>query len=87
MYSWMWRHIPFRQAKLKALVSVLLVAAVGLLLWYKVFPAIEPVLPFDDGQIEDSNGTPADGGGSAPAPSVPGPTDIPTPQPTGVLPT
>ena len=71
MYSWIWRHIPFRQPALKALVSVLLAAAVVALLWFEVFPAVEPILPFDDGQIENSNGTPADGGDIlSPAPSV-----------------
>ena len=82
MYSWIWRHIPVRQAKFKALISLVLVAAVGALLWYKVFPAIEPILPFDDGQIENSNGSPADGGGGAPAdnvqsPTPAGPTSVP----------
>ena len=82
MYAWIWRHIPFGKPQWKALVSFVLVAAVGALLWYKVFPAIEPLLPFDDGQIENSNGTPADGsqgGTPTPAPSRPaGPSAIPT---------
>jgi len=82
MYAWIWRHIPVGKPQWKALVSFVLVAAVGALLWYKVFPAIEPLLPFDDGQIENSNGTPADGsqsGSPAPAPSRPaGPSAIPT---------
>ncbi len=78
MYGWIWRHIPVRQAKFKALISLVVVAALGALLWYKVFPAIEPILPFDDGQIENSNGQPADGGngrvpGNAPSPSPSGP--------------
>jgi hypothetical protein len=62
MYAWIWRHIPVRQAKFKALISLVVIGALGALLWYKVFPAVEPVLPFDDGQIENSNGSPADGG-------------------------
>ena len=71
MYGWIWRHIPFRQPQLKALVSLLLVGAVVALLWFKVFPAVEPLLPFDDGQIENSNGSPADGGDIlAPSPSI-----------------
>jgi hypothetical protein len=82
VYGWIWRHIPVRQAKFKALISLVLVAALGAVLWYKVFPAIEPILPFDDGQIENSNGQPADGGGAtqAPAsnaPSPSGPTSVP----------
>jgi hypothetical protein len=82
VYGWIWRHIPVRQAKFKALISLLVVAALGAVLWYKVFPAIEPILPFDDGQIENSNGRPADGGGAnqAPAsnaPSPSGPASVP----------
>ena len=85
MYAWIWRHIPVRQAKFKALISLIVVAALGAVLWYKVFPAIEPILPFDDGQIENSNGQPADGSGgqgpaNAPSPSPsrpPGPASVP----------
>ena len=85
MYGWIWRHIPVRQAKFKALISLVLVAAIGAVLWYKVFPAIEPILPFDDGQIENTNGSPADGGGGgqSPAPQAPpgsgpaGPASVP----------
>ena len=82
MYGWIWRHIPVRQAKFKALISLIVVAALGAVLWYKVFPAVEPILPFDDGQIENSNGQPADGDGTnqAPAsnaPSPSGPASVP----------
>jgi hypothetical protein len=81
VYGWIWRHIPVRQAKFKALISLIVVAALGAVLWYKVFPAIEPILPFDDGQIENSNGQPADGGATqAPAsnaPSPSGPASVP----------
>jgi hypothetical protein len=84
MYGWLWRHIPVRQAKLKALISLVLVAAIGALLWYKVFPAVEPILPFDDGQIENSNGSPAGGGGEAPADNVQSPQ--PSPLPTSTAP-
>jgi len=55
VYSWIWRHIPFRQWQLKALVSAVLVAGVGALLWYEVFPAVEPILPFDDVQVETND--------------------------------
>jgi hypothetical protein len=80
MYSWIWRHIPFRQPQLKALVSFALIVALGALLWFKIFPLVEPILPFYDGQIENSNGSPADGGGSAPADNVqsPGPSALPS---------
>jgi hypothetical protein len=82
VYAWIWRHIPFRKPQYKALVSLVLIGAIGALLWYKIFPAVEPLLPFDDGQIENSNGTPADGSqGGTPVPSQsssPGPSAIPT---------
>ena len=55
LYAWIWRHIPFKQWQLKSLVSVVLVGAVAALLWYKVFPAVEPVLPFDDVQVETTD--------------------------------
>ncbi len=51
MYTWIWRRLPFGLPG-KIIGSVLLVAAVVALLWYLVFPAVEPLLPFDDAQIE-----------------------------------
>jgi hypothetical protein len=59
MYAWIWRHIPFRQWQLKTLVSLVLVAAISALLWFKVFPLVEPILPFYDGQIENSDTAPS----------------------------
>jgi hypothetical protein len=55
MYAWVWRHIPFKQWQLKSLASLVLVGAVGALLWYQVFPAVEPILPFDDVQVETTD--------------------------------
>jgi cytoskeletal protein RodZ len=55
VYAWLWRHIPFKQWQLKSLVSVVLIGAVGALLWYKIFPAVEPILPFDDVQVETTD--------------------------------
>ena len=51
MYAWIWRHLPFGlPGKIGG--SVLLAAAFGALLWYVVFPLIdpwveEPLLPWD----------------------------------------
>ena len=93
MYSWIWRHIPFKQWQLKALVSLVLAAGVGALLWYQLFPAVEPILPFDDVQVETTDpgadttiespaaGTPAS---NAPA-KTPGPS-VTTKAPPAVLP-
>ena len=44
MYSWIWRHLPGPLA-VRALLAVLLVAAVAALLLFVVFPAVEPHLP------------------------------------------
>jgi len=46
MYVWIWRHLPGGLA-LKLLETLLLVAAVSLLLLFVVFPWIEPHLPIN----------------------------------------
>ena len=51
MYGWIWRHLPFGLAGKLAGFTLLLLAALALL-WYVVFPAIDPLLPFNsDGQV------------------------------------
>jgi hypothetical protein len=84
VYGWIWRHLPFGLPG-KIAGSVLLIAAAGALLWYQAFPAIEPLLPFYDGQVtQDGGPAGGPGPGSAPAPgstdaSVPPPDVIPYP--------
>ena len=79
MYAWIWRKLPFGlPGKLAG--SVLLVATVGLLLWYVVFPWATPLLPFDDVQV--GTGTEQQGGPAEQDPNViPGeegaPDDLP----------
>jgi hypothetical protein len=51
MYLWIWRKLPFGLPG-KIIGSVLLIGIVTALLWYKIFPWVEPILPFDDGQVE-----------------------------------
>lgn len=46
MYVWIWRHLPGPLA-VKLLQTLLLVAAVSLLLLFVVFPWIEPHLPIN----------------------------------------
>lgn len=50
MYSWIWRRLPYGLPG-KIIGSVLLVAAVVLLLWYVVFPAVDAYLPFNDNVV------------------------------------
>lgn len=47
MYAWIWRHLPGPFAA-KALIALVLVAAVVALLLFVVFPRVEPLLPFND---------------------------------------
>lgn len=63
MYGWIWRHLPFGIPG-KIVGSLLLVAGVVWLLWFHVFPAVEPILPFDDVTVE---GTTGPGGSGSPS--------------------
>ncbi|SFS84813.1 hypothetical protein [Saccharopolyspora flava] len=47
MYAWIWRHLP-GPFPAKALIALVLVAAVVALLLFVVFPWAEPLLPFND---------------------------------------
>lgn len=47
MYGWMWRHLPGRTGT-RIFFSLVLVAAVVALLFFVVFPWVEPRLPFDE---------------------------------------
>ncbi len=51
MYGWIWRHLPGPVAVRLVLVALLLAGAV-LLLFAVVFPAVEPLLPFDDVAVD-----------------------------------
>jgi hypothetical protein len=46
MYVWLWRHLPGPTAA-KLLQALMLVLAVVALLFFVVFPLLEPYLPFD----------------------------------------
>lgn len=51
MYGWIWRHLPFGRPG-KLIGSLLLATAAVALLWFVVFPAIDPHLPFNNsGQV------------------------------------
>ena len=51
MYARLWRRLPGPPA-VRALLAVLLAAAVVVLLWTVVFPAVEPLLPLDDVAVD-----------------------------------
>jgi hypothetical protein len=55
VYAWIWRKLPFGLGG-KLTSSIVLVAAVGVLLWYVVFPWATPFLPFDDVQVGTTTG-------------------------------
>jgi hypothetical protein len=69
MYSWIWRHLPGPLVARLAQAVLLLAAAVALLMLV-VFPAVEPLLPYNDVTVGDN-------GGIAGTP-VPGPSASPT---------
>ena len=50
MYGWIWRRLPFGLPG-RLIGSAVLIAAAVAVLWFWVFPAAEPLLPFDDVQI------------------------------------
>jgi hypothetical protein len=47
LYGWIWAHLP-GNAAVKSLCALLLFAGVAALLWFVVFPWVEPLLPFGD---------------------------------------
>ncbi|MBA3369223.1 MAG: hypothetical protein H0T99_11250 [Geodermatophilaceae bacterium] len=51
MYTWIWRILPGGLPG-KLVGSVLLIAAVSVLLLFVVFPWVEPMLPFNDITVE-----------------------------------
>lgn len=59
MYGWIWRHLP-GPWPVKALLALLLFAAVVLVLFEWVFPWLEPRLPFNQVTVD----------GTVPGPSI-----------------
>jgi hypothetical protein len=47
MYGWIWRHLPGPFAVRIALAVVLVVGVIALL-FFVVFPFVDPLLPFND---------------------------------------
>jgi hypothetical protein len=46
MYGWLWRVIPGGTG-VKLLTMLVLAGAAGVVLWYFVFPSLEPHMPVD----------------------------------------
>jgi hypothetical protein len=46
MYTWIWRHLPGPVA-VKTLEALVIVVALVALLFFVIFPWLEPYLPFD----------------------------------------
>ncbi|QBI52893.1 hypothetical protein [Streptomonospora litoralis] len=55
MYGLIWRVLP-GPWPVKLLLALALVAGVAAGLWYYVFPAIDPLMPFNDGAVEVQGG-------------------------------
>jgi hypothetical protein len=47
MYGWLWRRLPGGPVT-KLLTASLLAAAAGAVLWYAVFPLLEPAVTLDE---------------------------------------
>ena len=62
MYAWLWRHLPGAGPQ-RAAIALAAVVVAGAVLWYFVFPWVEPKLQFDHGTVG--------GGTSAPPSPVP----------------
>lgn len=77
MYAWIWRHLPYGLPG-KITGSVLLAGVATALLWFVVFPWLDPfveqsLLPWNEGQL-DGDFAPT-GGDPAPGPN-PGPPGV-----------
>jgi hypothetical protein len=75
MYGWIWNKLPFGLPG-KIIGSLLMIGLTLWVLWYHVFPAVEPLLPFDDVQVEGP-GQPTQPGGDQ------GPNGPQEPTPSG----
>jgi hypothetical protein len=60
MYSWIWRTLPGGLPG-KLLGSLLLLTAAVAVLFFVVFPALEPLLPFTDVTVEPGPQEPSPG--------------------------
>jgi hypothetical protein len=47
MYGWIWRHLPGPVA-VRVTLAVVLLCGVVALLFFVIFPVLDPLLPFND---------------------------------------
>lgn len=47
MYSWIWLHLPGNKW-IKSMSMTVLLLGFAALLWFVIFPWLEPMLPFND---------------------------------------
>jgi hypothetical protein len=47
MYAWIWRHLP-GNTPVRITIAAVLVLGIVALLMFVIFPAIEPLLPFNE---------------------------------------
>jgi drug/metabolite transporter superfamily protein YnfA len=58
MYAWLWRHLP-GETLVRVATALGAVFVVALVLWYLVFPWVEPKLQFDHGTVEGGTSAPS----------------------------
>ena len=51
MYTWIWRQLP-GPLPVRVLLAMVLLAAVVALLFFEVFPRLEPLLPFSNVTVD-----------------------------------
>ncbi|MEU7899779.1 hypothetical protein AB0B45_43890 [Nonomuraea sp. NPDC049152] len=47
MYGWIWRHLPGGLGR-RLVTALVLIALAGAVLWYVVFPLLEPAVTLDE---------------------------------------
>jgi hypothetical protein len=52
VYEWVWHHLPGPRP-VRALICLVLAAAAVLALFHWAFPALAPLMPFNDGTVGD----------------------------------
>jgi hypothetical protein len=56
VYVWFWRHLPGR-LPIRLLLCLLTLAVIILLLFFWIFPVVEPHLPFGKVTVEPGEGS------------------------------